>query len=201
MNNLATTRSTGFTRVGDTQIGPGISPARKSAEIKYPEHIETFLSLIRTRFAQAKDAPEFDKNDVRVYVKLILPLTPPQCRDLIDKLRADHLWRPSPATVREAIDELLDTSQPIAADLAIRTITMSPQTAAAILADPNASPENQAIARKVLGEFPALPSTGEGPGRSRAREILNNLRQRSGLPPKESMAATAKYSAPNNHGN
>lgn len=204
MSNLATTRSTGFTRVADTQIGPGINPSRKSAEVKYPEHIETFLSLIRTRFAQAKDAPEFDRNDVRIYVKLILPLTPPQCRDLIDKLRADHLWRPSPSTVREAIDELLDTSQPTAADLAIRTITMSPQTAAAVLADPDATPENQAIARKVLGElrsstgeFPALPSTGEGPGRSRAREILNNLRQRSGLPPKESMAATAKYSVPN----
>ena len=157
---------------------------------EFPSHVERFLELLQTSWPTASWDEE---TDTVAYGRQVVHLSREQTREVYYRLRERHTFRPSVAEVHTLIGELID-SAPIAAEVAAYTITMSPQTAAAVLADPDATPENQAIARKVLGTLPALPATGEGPGRSRAREILNNLRQRSGLPPKESKAATAKYS-------
>jgi hypothetical protein len=163
---------------------------------EFPPHVERFLELLQTSWPTA---PWDEETDTVAYGRQVLRLSREQTREVYYRLRERHTFRPSVAEVHTLIGELID-SAPIAAEVAAHAITMSPQTAAAVLADPNASQENQAIARKVLGAVPALPATGEGAGRSRAREILNNLRQRSGMPPKESIASTAKYSASNNHG-
>lgn len=182
-----------------TQARPTLPVAARQIDRKpehcpeFPSHVERFLELLQTSWPTA---PWDEKTDTVAYGRQVLRLTPEQTREVYYRLRERHTFRPSVAEVHTLIGEMVE-SAPTAADLAIRTITMSPQTAAAVLADPDATPENQAIARKVLGTLPALPGTGEGPGRSRAREILNNLRQRSGMPPKESNAPTAKYSTPN----
>ncbi len=184
-----------------TQARPALPTTARSVERKpehhaeFPPHVERFLELLQTSWPTA---PWDEKTDTVAYGRQVFRLTPEQAREVYYRLREKHTFRPSVAEVHALVHELID-SVPIAAEVAAATITMSPQTAAAILAAPNSSPENQAIARKVMGTLPALPSTGEGVGRSRAREILNSLRQRSGMAPKESSAPTAKY-APSGQG-
>lgn len=161
---------------------------------EFPPHVERFLELLQTSWPTT--APWDEETDTVAYGRQVIPLTREQTREIYYRLRERHTFRPSVAEVRIVVDEMTAPA-PMEFETAALRFEMSPETAARVLADPNASPENITKARRVLPHG-ALPATGEGVGRSRAREILNDLRRRSWLPEKESGAATAKYSTPNN---
>lgn len=118
-------------------------------EICLPPHVENLLALIQTHFERARDARPWDLHDERSYGKLVICLSGPQCRELADRLRARYHWRPSVAQVRVVLDEMLEDLKP---------------------------QEHEARAATVVRMPKALPSTGEGPGRDKMRQVMGKLR-------------------------
>lgn len=132
--------------------------------VVFPRHIEQFLSILQTHFETPRDQREWDAHDTRAYGRLVIGLTGPQCRELIDRLRAKHHWRPSVAQVQELLSELIEPAAPKPAhELAARTLVTAP--------------------KGFKNEPKGLPSTGEGPGRDRLRAVLDQKRRTLGQAP------------------
>lgn len=162
---------------------------RKEHHAEFPAHAQRFLERLQTSWPPSAWDEE---TDTVAYARQVLKLTREQAREVYYRLRERHTFRPSVAEVCAVVDELIDDLAPTGEDAGPLRFEMSPQTAARVLVDPNATAANRAKALKVLPNL-QLASTGEGVGRSRSREILNELRRRSGMPERASQAPTAKY--------
>ena len=179
------------TQAGSAATVRGRQPVRDHHPA-FPAHVERFLVLLREGTSWPAKSWD-DETDTIAYGRIVLQLSREQVRELYYRLRERYTFRPSVAEVSACLDAIMEEIAPRAGEAAHLRYEMSPTTAARILADPKSSEANLAIARRVMPHL-ALASTGEGIGRARSREILNNLRRRSGLPERESAAPTAKYS-------
>ncbi len=77
-----------------------------------PEHVRQFCALIQTKFASQKDGQPFDRHDLRAYGRQVAALTPDQTRDVFDRLRELHKWRPDVPDVVAVVEDLFGATRP-----------------------------------------------------------------------------------------
>lgn len=121
--------------------------------VQTPPHLAEVLTVIRTRFAVAKNAEPLDADDTLAYTTVLVKarLTPVQCRQLVQCLRERHVYRPSVAEVKAAVD----------------TVTR---------ADAETIESCDAQARTVVHRPLALPPHPDNPGRLEFRAALRRMK-------------------------
>ena len=152
-------KNLGLIRRPDAPKAPDATTITAHAEVStpppppVPDWLREATRIIRTKFSAPADGRgEWDIADTQAYGKLFAEAGETLTPKLIATLRERHVWRPSVAEVRAALDELRPPKPVVVIE------------------------GRDAAARKVVKRPLALPSTGENAARTALREKMRALK-------------------------